>query len=107
MGWKKKSILYLILFLKNLCVVLAVNLIKQDFAKGVFAPKGFLYYPKRDPSHYRLHPDHQKAIIKNAKAMLTPSFFAGVKGMRKLAKIVSLENTKSNERYIKNFLTIS
>lgn len=75
------------------------------FAKGVFAPKGFLYYPKSIPKNIDFSKIIKKAIIKNAKSMTTPFPFAGIKGMRRLAKkIVTLQNNK-DERYIKNFLT--
>lgn len=74
------------------------------FAKGVFAPKGFLYYPSHIPQNIDFAKAIKKAIIKNAKSMTTPFPFAGVKGMRQLAKkIITLQN--QNERYVKNFLT--
>lgn len=84
----------------------AEELSKARFAKGVFAPKGFLYYPKTIPQNIDFTPIIKKAIVKNAKAMLTPFPFAGIKGMRRLAKkIESLENSEANSRYIKNYLT--
>ncbi|AFL69530.1 BtrH N-terminal domain-containing protein [Sulfurospirillum barnesii] len=81
------------------------GLSKARFAKGVFAPKGFMYYPKNMPQEVDMHAILHQAIVKNAKAMLTPFPFAGVKGMRKLAqKILSLQ-TEENQRYVKNYLT--
>ncbi len=75
------------------------------FAKGVFAPNGFLYYPHNIPTNVDFTKILKKAIRKNAKSMTTPFPFAGVKGMRRLAKkIKSLGGTK-DERYIKLFLT--
>jgi len=75
------------------------------FAKGVFAPKGFIYYPLSIPQNIDYTSILKKAIRKNAKSMLTPFPFAGVKGMRRLAKsIIKLQNNKDN-RYIKNYLT--
>lgn len=74
------------------------------FAKGVFAPKGFLYYPENVPSSVDLTPIIKKAIHKNAKAMTTKFPYAGVKGMRTLAKKIETLQGK-DERYIKNFLT--
>lgn len=81
------------------------DLTTARFAKGVFAPKGFIYYPTYIPTDIDYTSILRKAIRKNAKSMLTPFPYAGVKGMKKLAKaIVKLE--KSNDsRYIKNYLT--
>jgi len=81
------------------------GLSKARFAKGVFAPKGFMYYPENMPKEADMRALLKKAIVKNAKAMLTPFPFAGVKGMRKLAqKIVRLQE-ETNQRYVKNYLT--
>ncbi len=82
------------------------DLNKARFAKGAFAPNGFLYYPKIIPANIDFSDVIKKAIIKNAKSMLTPFPFAGVKGMRRLAnRIKSLDNKPENQRYNKNFLT--
>lgn len=81
------------------------DLTTARFAKGVFAPKGFIYYPTYIPTDIDYTSILRKAIRKNAKSMLTPFPYAGVKGMRKLAKaIVKLEKSKDS-RYIKNYLT--
>lgn len=75
------------------------------FAKGVFAPKGFLYYPTHIPKNIDFNTVLKKAIRKNAKSMTTPFPFAGIRGMRRLArKIITLQNNK-DERYVKNYLT--
>ena len=81
------------------------GLTKARFAKGVFAPKGFLYYPKTIPQSVDMHSAIKKAIVKNAKSMLTPFPFAGIKGMRRLAKKIESLQTETNTRYIKNYLT--
>lgn len=80
------------------------DLMRARFAKGVFAPKGFLYYPTNVPQNVDLTPIIKKAIRKNARAMTTKFPWVGVRGMRTLAK--KIENLKGkDERYIKNFLT--
>ncbi|MFT5703080.1 MAG: VanZ family protein [Rickettsiales bacterium] len=80
------------------------DLTKARFAKGAFAPKGFLYYPISIPKNIDLAPIISKSIIKTAKSMTTKFPFAGVKGMRTLAKkITKLQN--KDERYVKNYLT--
>lgn len=81
------------------------GLTKARFAKGVFAPKGFLYYPKTMPQNIDMHSVLKKAIVKNAKSMLTPFPFAGVKGMRRLAKKIESLQNETNTRYVKNYLT--
>ena len=74
------------------------------FAKGIFAPKGFLYYVQDIKSKTITTQMIQKAIRKNAKSMLTPFPLAGIKGMKRLAKdIAKLQN--KDARYQKNFLT--
>ena len=75
------------------------------FAKGAFAPKGFLYYPENIKKDIDFSKAIKKAIIKNAKSMTTPFPFAGLKGMKRVAdKIKSLKNNK-DKKYIKLFLT--
>ncbi|WP_419678072.1 BtrH N-terminal domain-containing protein [Aliarcobacter lanthieri] len=80
------------------------DLTKARFAKGVFAPKGFLYYPEYIPQNIDFTKVLKKAIKKNASSMLTQFPFAGVKGMKKLAKSIFFLHNK-DERYIKNYLT--
>lgn len=75
------------------------------FAKGVFAPKGFLYYPMSIPTSLDYVSILKKAIRKNAKSMLTPFPFAGVKGMRRLAKSIEKLQNNKDTRYVKNYLT--
>ncbi|PLY05907.1 MAG: peptidase [Arcobacter sp.] len=81
------------------------ELTRARFAKGVFAPKGFLYYPKNIPKDIDFSKVVKKAIIKNAKSMLTPFPFVGVKGMRTLAKKISKFDANTDNRYLKNYLT--
>ncbi len=75
------------------------------FAKGAFAPKGFLYYPQKIPENIDFTQAIRKAIKKSAKSMTTPFPFAGLKGMNRVAnKIRSLQESKDRQ-YIKLFLT--
>lgn len=80
------------------------DLTKARFAKGVFAPKGFMYYVEKLPKNIDFENILKKAIRKNASSMLTPFPFAGVKGMRRLANAIEKLSNK-DERYIKNYLT--
>lgn len=75
------------------------------FAKGVFAPKGFIYYPISIPEKLDYSSILKKAIRKNSKSMLTPFPFAGVKGMRRLAKSIEKLQNNKDTRYVKNYLT--
>lgn len=81
------------------------SLTKARFAKGVFAPKGFLYFPKHIPKDLDLSPIIKKAIRKNAKKMLTPFPFAGIKAMERLAKKIASFKSGDDQRYVINFLT--
>src|SRR5690606_23732078 len=61
---------------------------KVRFAKGAFAPKGHIYYPIGLPEKL----DLKKAIIKGIKHtcrdMLAPVPIVGVKGIRKVARLI-------------------
>ncbi|MDC0932234.1 BtrH N-terminal domain-containing protein [Arcobacteraceae bacterium] len=80
------------------------KLMRARFAKGAFAPKGFLYYPEDTRQNIDFSKAIKKAIRKNAKSMLTPFPFAGIKGMKRLAR--KIENLyKEDTKYIQLFLT--
>jgi hypothetical protein len=81
------------------------DLTTARFAKGVFAPNGFIYYPTYIPTDIDFTSILRKAIRKNAKSMITPFPYAGVKGMRKLAKAIEKLEKSNDSRYIKNYLT--
>ncbi len=82
----------------------APDLTRARFAKGMFAPQGFLYYPIYIPENIDFAQVIKKAIIKTAKSMTTKFSFVGVRGMRRLArKIITLQN--QDQRYVKNYLT--
>ncbi|MBY0541727.1 MAG: BtrH N-terminal domain-containing protein [Campylobacterales bacterium] len=81
------------------------DLTTARFAKGVFSPKGFIYYPTYIPTNIDYTFILKKAIRKNAKSMLTPFPFAGVKGMRRLAKSIEKLQNNKDVRYVKNYLT--
>ncbi len=81
------------------------ELTRARFAKGIFAPKGFLDYPQNIPEDIDFSKVIKKSIIKNAKSMLTPFPFAGIKGMKTLAKKLTKFDVNSDRRYLKNYLT--
>jgi Domain of unknown function (DUF4872)/Butirosin biosynthesis protein H, N-terminal len=79
----------------------AADLQKARFVKGLFAPKGLLYYPIAMPVHIDLGRAIARAIKKTAFVMLnTPLPFIGVRGIRYLAgRIRRLHETSGDERY--------
>lgn len=89
----------------------AADLQKARFAKGALAAKGLMYYlPKKSPESLLNSPLDlpdliRKAIRKQAKQMLAPLFFVGVKGILTVAKsIEKLTSSKKSEKYRRLYL---
>ncbi|MFU2059759.1 BtrH N-terminal domain-containing protein [Avibacterium volantium] len=85
----------------------AQDLERARFAKGALAAKGLMYYWKTSPNLTALDLSTilRKAIHKNAKQMLAPLWFVGVRGMYSLAKqIEKFAHSKQSEKYKKLFL---
>jgi hypothetical protein len=81
------------------------DLLKARFAEGIFAPKGFLYYPVHIPEHIDMARCITKAIRKVIRIMLyAPIPFIGIKGMFYMAKKVEALKNNKNARYVKLFL---
>lgn len=83
------------------------DLQKARFAKGALAAKGLMYYFEQTPdfSQIDLPTLVRKAIRKQAKQMLAPLFFVGVKGIRTVAKsIENLAACKKGEKYNRLYL---
>ncbi len=80
------------------------GLAKARFAKGVFEPRGFLYYPTFIPDSFDIQKAITKSIKRTVRMMLkTPIPIIGIKGMKYLAKKIAALDVK-NARYAKNFL---
>lgn len=80
------------------------GLSKARFAKGVFEPNGYLYYPSQIPQNIDMQKAITKSIKKTVRMMLsTPIPIIGIKGMKYLAKKIEKLDTK-DKRYVKNFL---
>ena len=63
------------------------DLKRARFAKGIFAPKGLIYYPDKVPQQPDLKHAVRSAIKHTAKRMVDiPMPFLGVRGIRSLAK---------------------
>ncbi|QIW16754.1 peptidase [Pasteurellaceae bacterium RH1A] len=85
----------------------AEDLERARFAKGALAAKGLMYYFENQPKLDALDLPKlvRKAIRKQAKQMLAPLFFVGVKGIRTIAKqIEKLGKSKQSDKYKKLYL---
>jgi hypothetical protein len=75
------------------------ELMRVRYAKGVFAPKGHMYWVEKIPEKIDLSPAIYKGIKQTCKHMLTiPIHYFGVKGIRYLAKKVRSYPTKLGPR---------
>lgn len=83
----------------------AAALQKARFSKGVFAPKGLLYYPQELPDSYDLEPLLRHALRKTCFQMLKiPMPFIGIRGMHSLARQLHRLANDSDPRYARLFL---
>lgn len=73
------------------------DLQRARFAKGALAPKGLLYYPESIGNQIITPEAVYKAIRKNCRIMLGPVPFAGVRGMRWLAKKIGALDNRSDQ----------
>lgn len=82
------------------------DLQRARFVKGVLAPKGLMYYFENQPDLTQIDLPNliRKAIRKNAKQMLAPLFFVGVKGIRTVAKQIEKLATHPSEKYKRLYL---
>lgn len=85
----------------------AEDLQRARFAKGALAAKGMMYTLHNRPSESiaaELPALIRAAVRKNAKHMLAPVFFAGVKGIRTVAKKIESLPRKQSAKYQQLFL---
>ena len=82
------------------------DLQRARFAKGALAAKGLMYYFENQPDLTQIDLPNltRKAIRKNAKQMLAPLFFVGVKGIRTVAKQIEKLATHPSEKYKRLYL---
>ena len=62
------------------------DLVKARFARGVFAPKGMLYYPTSAPQEPRWERAIPAALKKTARIMRAPLPFFGTRGIERCAR---------------------
>lgn len=69
----------------------AKDLCRARFAKGAFAPKGYLFYPESMPDSFDLHNAILDSIAYTCKRMLsTPLPFFGIRGIHYLSKKIRM-----------------
>lgn len=74
------------------------------FAKGVMAPKGFMYYPTYVPESVDVRPLIGKAIKKTTNMMLKAPTPCGVRGIFYLAGYLEKLTNRRDDRYIRTLL---
>ena len=83
----------------------AEDLQNARFARGTFAPKGFMYYPARVNPSIDLNEAIRKAIKRTVHMMLyAPVPFIGVKGIHYLGRRIEGLNTREDLKYVRLFL---
>jgi hypothetical protein len=81
-----------------------VNLTKARFAKGLMAPQGRLYHLESAPQVPRWSEIIPKAIRSTCRTMLAPVPFAGVNGIRSLARAVGKLDATGEAAHARLFL---
>jgi len=74
--------------MENVTTLTEEELEKVRFAKGAFAPKGHMYYPIDYPEKLDLEKAIKKGIKSTCRDMLAPVPIIGVKGIRRVAKLI-------------------
>ncbi len=74
--------------MENTTMLSSKELETVRFAKGVYAPKGQIYYPVEIPKEIDFESAIKKAIKATCRDMLAPVPIVGVKGMRMVAKSI-------------------
>lgn len=74
------------------------------FAKGLLAPKGFLYYPEVVPLAVDLPTAIRKSFKKTLFMMLSSPPPFGIRGIFYIARVIERMEQKRDQRYIRAFL---
>ena len=74
--------------MENVTTLTEKELERVRFAKGAFAPRGHMYYLINYPEKLELEKAIIKGIKKTCRDMLAPVPIIGVKGIRKVAKLI-------------------
>lgn len=82
----------------------AEELERVRFAKGVFAPKGHIYYPVSFPEKLDLKAAIRKGIKQTCRDMLAPVPIIGVRAMRWVAKLIRKWPEKKGKKITNHYL---
>ena len=77
---------------------------KVRYAKGVYAPKGQMYYPVHIPKNIKFDKAIIKAIRATCRDMLAPVPIVGVKGMRMVARSIKKWPNKIGTKKTNHYL---
>ncbi|MFD2726878.1 BtrH N-terminal domain-containing protein [Hyunsoonleella rubra] len=102
----KKDDIYLISdpVMQTVTTLTEKELEKVRFAKGAFAPKGHIYYPTDFPENIELKSAIIKGIKHTCRDMLAPVSIVGVKGIRRVAKLVRKWPKKKGTKVANHYL---
>ncbi|PIP07990.1 MAG: peptidase [Syntrophobacterales bacterium CG_4_8_14_3_um_filter_49_14] len=90
---------------ENTARIKAEDLQNARFARGILAPKGFMYYPVRINPSVDLREAIRKSIKRTARMMLnTPLPFIGVEGIYYLGRKIERLKSHQDLRYVRLFL---
>lgn len=102
----KKDDTYLISdpVMEDVTTLSSAELEKVRFAKGVFAPKGHIYYPVYFPEQLDLRSAIRKGIKQTCRDMLAPVPIIGVRGIRFVAKSIRKWPVKKGTKVTNHYL---
>lgn len=90
--------------MEKTCTLTRRELERARFAKGVFGPKGHIYYPTSFPETHNLELAIQKGIKMNVNHMLAPVPFVGANGIGYVAKKIPIWEQKLGKKITNHYL---
>jgi len=83
----------------------AADLRKARFVRGVFAPKGLMYYPEHVPAEFDLQRAVRKGIARTLNVMTrAPMPWVGVRAVRRLARHLDKLGRRADPRYTRSLV---
>lgn len=90
--------------METTCTLTRRELERARFAKGVFGPKGHIYYPTAFPKTYDLEAAIKKGIKMNVNHMLAPVPFVGANGIGYVANKIPQWEQKLGHKITNHYL---